>query len=185
MFTDRGLQVVSWNYLQLTREMPVRYYLVKYSQMLPNRWGKYYWLKHWETGRGTYHVLMMTTEISLKGMNYDIFLKTLYDIAGGKSVGLQLGDYSYTEYNNHGTDKLYLPQQGMFLTLKDNHYAINRESDEEVEIVETYDIQQNADGVDIEDRVLVGLRLLNKYMNLYDTYFLILINYNNIINHRK
>ena len=34
------------------------------------------------------------------------------------------------------------------------------------EVVETYDIQQNMDGIDIEDRVLAGLRLLNKYLNL-------------------
>jgi hypothetical protein len=163
-FTDKKLQEISWNYLQSAKEMPVRYYLVKYSQMMPNRWGKYYWRGHDETGRDTYHVLMMMTEFSTGGMNYDIFLKTLYEIAGGETVGLQIGDYSQWEYNNHGLDKLILQNQGLYLTLNNNQYSVCRIENDEV--VETYDIQQNMDGIDIEDRVLAGLRLLNKYLNL-------------------
>lgn len=165
-FTDKKLQEVSWKYLQSAREMPVRYYLVKYSQMMPNRWGKYYWRGHDETGRDTYHVLMMMTEFSTGGMNYDIFLKTLYEIAGGETVGLQIGDYSQWEYNNHGLDKLILQNQGLYLTLNNNQYSICRIEGDDV--VETYDIQQNMDGIDVEDRVLAGLRLLNKYLHIYN-----------------
>ena len=166
-FSNDALLKESWDYLQSAREFPVRYYLVKYSQMMPNRWGKYYWRGHDETGRDTYHVLMMMTEFSTGGMNYDIFLKTLYEIAGGEDAGLKLGDYSQWAYNNEGTDKLELGQ-GLYLTLNDNQYAICRAEGEVVEVVETYDIQQNADGIDIEDRVLAGLRMLNKYLHLYD-----------------
>ncbi len=165
-FRDEMLQKISWDYLQYAREMPVRYYLVKYSQMMPNRWGKYYWRGHEETGRNNYHVLMMMTEFSTGGMNYDIFLKALFDIAGREKVGLSLGQYSYSEYNNHGTDKLYLRSQGLYLTLNDNRYAICQIEGDEV--VESYDIQQNERGIDIEDRVLAGLRLLNKYLQIYD-----------------
>ena len=165
IFTDRKLQEISWKYLQSARVFPVRYYLVKYSPMMPNRWGKYYWRGHNETGRDTYHVLMMMTEFSTGGMNYDIFLKALYDIAGGESVGLELGNYSQWAYNNYGTDKLYLRNQEMYLTLSDNKYTIcNNDGD----VVEAYDIQQNANGIDIEDRVLIGLKLLNKYLHLYN-----------------
>ena len=135
-FTDRKLQEISCNY----------------------------WRGHDETGRDTYHVLMMMTEFSTGGMNYDIFLKTLYEIAGGETVGLQIGDYSQWEYNNHGLDKLILQNQGLYLTLNNNQYSICRIEGDEV--VETYDILQNMDGIDIEDRVLAGLRLLNKYLNL-------------------
>lgn len=165
-FTDRNLQEVSWNYLQSAREMPVRYYLVKYSQMIHDRWGKYYWRDHDEIGRNSYHVLMMMTEFSTGGKTYDIFLKALYDIAGRDEVGLELGDYSQWEYNNHGTDKLYLRNQGLYLTLNDNRYSICQIEGDEV--VESYYIQQNENGIDIEDRVLVGLRLLNKYLHIYD-----------------
>lgn len=165
-FTDRNLQEVSWNYLQFAREMPVRYYLVKYSQMIPNRWGKYYWRGHDEIGRNSYHVLMMMTEFSTGGKTYDIFLKALYEIAGGETVGLQIGDYSQWEYNNHGLDKLVLQNQGLYLTLNNNQYSICRIEGDEV--IETYDIQQNADGIDTEDRVLAGLRLLDKYLHIYD-----------------
>lgn len=164
-FTDRKLQDISCNYLQSAKEMPVRYYLVKYSQMMPNRWGKYYWRGHDETGRNTYHVLMMMTEFSTGGKTYDIFLKALYDMAGGETVGLQIGDYSQWEYNNHGLDKLILQNQGLFLTLNNNQYSICRIENDEV--VETYDILQNVDGIDVEDRVLAGLRLLNKYLHIY------------------
>lgn len=164
-FTDKDLLEISWNYLQSAREMPVRYYLVKYSHMMPNRWGKYYWRDHDETGKDSYHVLMMMTEFSTGGMNYDIFLKTLYDVIGGKSKGLELGDYSYSEYNNHGTDKLYLRNQGVYLTLGNNRYSIFKDDGE---LIETYDIHQNENGIDIEDRILAGLRMLNNYLHIYD-----------------
>jgi hypothetical protein len=165
-FTDKDLLEISWNYLQSAREMPVRYYLVKYSQMMPNRWGKYYWRGDEKTPRDTYHVQMMMTELSSGGMNYDIFLKALYEIAGRGKVGMDLGDYSQWEYNNYGVNKLHLNNQGMYLTLANNRYSVYKQDDDE--LIDTYDIQQNEDGIDIEDRVLAGLRLLNKYMHLYD-----------------
>ncbi len=145
--------------------MPIRYYLVKYSQMIPNRWGKYYWRGYKDNRRNLYHVIMMMTEFSTSGMNYDIFLKTLYDISGAKSIGLELGDYSHWEYNNHGTDKLYLRNQKLYLTLNNNQYAICNEAGD---VVETYDVKQNDEGIDTEDRILAGLRLLNKYLSLYN-----------------
>ena len=134
--------------------------------MVPNRWGKYYWRGDEETPRDSYHVQMMMTELSSGGMNYDIFLKTLYEIAGGEKVGLELNDYSQWEYNNYGVNKLHIENQGVYLALADNRYSIFKE--ENGELVETYDVQQNENGIDIEDRVLAGLRLLNKYLHIYD-----------------
>ena len=169
-FNDRKLQEIAWNYLQSAREMPVRYYLVKYRQMQTNkageyRFGKYYWRQHYESGNSNYNVLLMTTEYSLGGMNYDIFLKTLYELAGGETLGLALGDYSYSEYNNGQKDKLNMTIQHLYLTLCDNVYSICKE--ENGEVLETVAVKQNEAGHDVEDRIQVGLRLLNKYMNLY------------------
>mgnify|MGYP002625785967 CR=1 FL=1 len=166
IFSEEILSHEVNEYLQTSEAMPVRYYLIKYAQMRPNRWGKYYWFNHQTTGRNSYHVLMMTTEVSLGGFNYDIFLKTLYELAGGKDAGLELGNYSYTEYNSNGEDKLYLTNRNMYLTLKDNVYTLTQVIDETIkEEVETYHIRQNEQGIDIEDRVEVGLQLLRKYMN--------------------
>ena len=106
---------------------------------------------------------MMTTEISF-GFNYDIFLKTLYALIGGKDAGLELGNYSYTEYNSKGEDRLYLRNQGLFLTLKDNIYKLFREVDDTTEELESYHIRQNEQGIDTEDRIIIGLQLLKKYM---------------------
>lgn len=165
-FSDEILQEEVDNYLKTAETKPVRYYIAKYKQMRPNRWGKYYWLNHQNIGRNSYHVLMMTTEVSLGGFNFDIFLKTLYELAGGKDAGLELGNYSYTEYNSNGVDKLYFKDRHFYLTLKNNIYTITEAIDEGItENVEEYHVHQNEQGLDIEDRVQVGLQLLKKYMN--------------------
>ncbi len=163
-FSDESLDEITRKYLNSSKEMPVRYYLAKYSSMLPNKFGKYFWRNYQKEKRNSYKVIMMTTEFNF-GFNYDIFLKTLYDIAGSESAGLLIGNYSYSEYNNGGKDKLRMTEQKLFLTLDDNIYTVSNENNEEIE---SRTIAQNEKGLDIEDRVLVGLQLLNKYMNLYD-----------------
>ncbi len=164
-FTDDILKRIYQDYLSHSKEMPVRYYLIKYTSMLPNKYGKYYWRDDDKKERKSYKVIMMTTEWKF-GWNYDIFLKTLYDIAGGVNVGLRLGDNSYTVYNNEQRDKLYLDNQHLYMTLDDDIYSIyNAETGE---LIETYKIMQNENNVDVEDRIHAGLKLLNKHLNLYD-----------------
>lgn len=165
VFTNENLDAIIKEYLQTTQEMPVRYYLVKYSSTIPNRFGKYYWRNHQNQGRNSYKVIMMMTEFNF-GFNYDIFLKTLFDIAVKKAPGLQPpNNYSFTEYNNGRKDKLVMDKQGLYLTLDENIYTIFREDGE---IVESRPIVQNEKEFDIEDRILVGLELLNKYMSIFD-----------------
>lgn len=165
VFSEEILQEEVNTYLLASDTMPVRYYIAKYPQMRPNRWGKYYWFDRQTKGRNSYHVLMMTTEVSLGGFNYDIFLKTLYELAGGKGTGMELGNYSYTEYNSIGVDKLFFNNNSFYLTLKDDTYMVTQVIAEGItEIIEKYQINQNEEGLDIEDRVEVGLQLLKKYM---------------------
>ena len=162
-FTNNVLQSIIDDYIQSAEEMPVRYYLVKYPQMQKSRWsgeyrfGKYYWRQHGEKGRETYHVLMMATEWSMSGMNYDIFLKTLFELGGGADAGLDLGDYSYSRYNE-GIDKLKMAN-GNYLTLVDNVYEVRNANQE---LLEEYPIHQK-DGIDTEDRVEVGRKLIKKW----------------------
>lgn len=163
-YSNESLDEIAEHYLETTSEMPVRYYLVKYPQMVPNKFGKYYWREHQQLGRNSYKVIMMTTEFNF-GFNYDIFLKTLFDLKGGVDSRLELGNYSYTEYNSNGGDKLYLNDRRMYLTLNNDTYTLTEQIDEGItEEVESYHICQNEQGIDIEDRVQVGLRLLEKYM---------------------
>lgn len=168
VFTNDTLQGIIGCYLRSAQEMPVRYYLAKYPQMQKSRWGgdyrfgKYYWRQHWEKGRNTYHVLMMTTEVSLGGMNYDIFLKTLFELSGGADKGLELGDYSYSQYNSGGLDKLRMTKQKLYLTLADNEYKIWNNDGKEMDACL---IKQNETGIDVEDRVEVGLLLIKKYLD--------------------
>lgn len=164
VFTNDILNDISKDYLEKSKEMPVRYYLVKYSSMVPNRFGKYYWRNHQIQGRNSYKVIMMMTEYKF-GSNYDIFLKTLYDIASNKTSGLQEpNNYSFSEYTNGRKDKLFMKKQDLYLTLDDDIYSICRNNGE---MIESRRIAQNENGIDTEDRILVGLQLLNKYMNLY------------------
>lgn len=165
IFTNENLDAIIKEYLQTAQEMPVRYYLVKYSSTIPNRFGKYYWRNHQKQGRNSYKVIMMMTEFNF-GFNYDIFLKTLFDIAVNNAPGLQApNNYSFTEYNNGRKDKLVMDKQGLYLTLDENIYTVCREDGE---IVESRPIAQNEKEFDIEDRILVGLELLNKYMSIFD-----------------
>jgi hypothetical protein len=108
---------------------------------------------------------MRTTEVSLGGFNDDSFLKSLYELAGGKEAGLGIGNYSYTAYNSNGIDKLYFGDGQFYLTLKDNTYTVTEVIDEGItEEAETCHILQDGSGIDLEDRVQVGLQLLKKYM---------------------
>lgn len=177
-FDDNYLKERIDKYLQDAKEYPLRYYIIKYDSMRTNKdgrynnYGKYYWRYHnsWpkkddvkqrEMRLRDYNVLLMSTEWSTGGYNHDIFLKTLYDLRGKESRGLELENYSYTRYNQD-VDKLRLNSQKMYLTLVDNTYSIF--TDEENQLIESRAIVQNGNGIDTEDRVEVGLSLLDKYL---------------------
>ena len=177
-FDDNYLKERIDTYLQDAQDYPLRYYIIKYDSMRTNKdgrynnYGKYYWRYHnnWpkkddvkqrELRLKDYNVLLMTTEWSTGGFNHDIFLKALYDLKGQESNGLELENYSYTRYNQ-GVDKLRLNNQKMYLTLVDNVFSVFNEEEEQP--IETRVIAQNENGIDTEDRVEVGLSLLDKYL---------------------
>ena len=122
--------------------------------------GKYYWRDHHSVGTNSYNVIMMMTEFNF-GQNYDMFLAALQKEIGGDNAGYRVSNYAYSDYNNSEgkCSKLEMPN-GMYLTLADNRYTIRQENDE---IVESYPVNQE-NGIDIEDRVEVGLQLLKKYV---------------------
>ena len=167
-FDDNTLNEIAWDYLTRARLFPFKYYLLKYPYALKyNRFGKFYWREQQLYGRKSYKVIMMTTEFGF-GKNYDFFIKTLCEILGGEKVGVQMGNYSNSEYSDDEKAKLYLTQQQMCLTLDDNEYILYSTKEGQNIEVERLTISQNDDATDTEDRVLVGLNLINKYMHLYN-----------------
>lgn len=174
-FDDNYLNEFVQSYLQEANEFPLRYYIIKYDSMRTNKdgrynnYGKYYWRHHnnWskkdeekqrELRLKDYNVIMMTTEWSTSGFNHDVFLKTLYDLLGGETAGLELDNYSYSRYNE-SIDKLKM-RNGNYLTLVDNVYNIYDANDE---LLNSHTILQN-DGIDVENRVEVGLQLIKMYL---------------------
>ena len=122
-----------------------RYYFVKYSQMRQGNFGMYYWYKLPER---PYEIIMMNTEKSVGGRNWNVFLYTLYylpDFAGK----LTLGDYGYQG------DKLKIRNSDLeIVCLNDKYVVAQNETNTE------YPIQQT-DGIDIKDRIEKGKQIIN------------------------
>jgi hypothetical protein len=120
------------------------YYFVKYTSMRQGNFGMYYWRSHPDKN---YDVIMMNTEKSLGGKNWNVFLFTLYQLTdfSGK---LSLGDYAY---------------QGDKLKIKNTDYEIECLNDKYVVfqngLPTEYPIQQK-DGIDIEDRIERGKKII-------------------------
>lgn len=159
-YDKKALDEVAHRYIMRAKELTWRYYLVKYGVMRKESlFGKYYWRND-----NQYSLIMMTTEFKF-GYNYDIFLKTLYDLAGHEN--LELGNYAYSKYENEGAEKLFMPSVKKYLTVEADCYKVFDYSDDENEVlVETIAIPQQ-DGIDTTDRIEIGLNIINRYLNLW------------------
>jgi len=121
------------------------YYFIKYNPMRQGNFGMYYWKS---LANRNYDVIMMNTEKSIGGKNWNIFLYTLNQLPefSGK---LSLGDYAY---------------QGDKLKIKSIDYEIECQNDKYVvsqnELQTEYPIQQ-IEGIDIEDRIERGKQIIN------------------------
>lgn len=126
-----------------------RYYLVKYTPMRQGKFGMYHWVNYPDKN---YNVIMMNTEKSLSGRNWNIFLCTLYQLPEFTDK-LSLGNYSY---------------QGDMLKIKNTDYQIECKNDMYVvyqnELKVEYPIQQ-IDGIDIEDRIERGKEIINALLD--------------------
>lgn len=62
-------------------------------------------------------------------------------------------------------DKLYLKDRTFYLTLKNDTFTITQVIDEgTTEEIESFHVLQNEQGLDVEDRVEAGLKLVKKYL---------------------
>jgi hypothetical protein len=133
-YLDNSETIIDW-----------RFYLVKYSPMRNGNFGMYYWE---DKAEKPYKIIMMNTEKSVGGRNWNMFLYTLYHFSdfSGK---LLLGDYAYQG------DKLKINNSNIEIDCLNNKYIVSKN-----DILLEYPIQQK-DGFDIEDRIEKGIEIIN------------------------
>jgi len=130
-----------------------RYYFIKYGHMRNANYGMYFWRNHKETQNKSYEILMMNTEKSISGKNWNVFLYTLYHLPefAGK---LTLLDYAYQG------ERLRINNSSIRIDCFNDKFVVtNIETDES----EDYQVEQ-LNGIDLEDRVEKGRQIVEKYI---------------------
>ena len=117
-----------------------RYYYVKYDEFRPGRYGKYYWN---EFEAEPYNLIVLWTKTQVSERAFNPFLSAIdpddsHCVFDGTS-----------RYVDRGATRIKSRNAG--------YYVVDSGSDE---ILEEYNIDQNADGIDTEDRV-AKIRALN------------------------
>ncbi len=167
-FTNDVLQSVIDRYLRETREYDWRHYLVKYDAMRPERYGMYFWDEENPHEKRGYSILMMWTEKSINGRNYNIFLKALNDrlLCDFPDLGISLGEYAYS--GDGSVLKLTFADKYLYFT-DDKLYICHQTPDEQGHTTETIDVEkpipQTEQGIDLEDRVELAYEVVKSLMN--------------------
>ena len=125
-----------------------RYYFIKYKPIRRGNFGMYYW----KNLQKPYEIIMMNTEISLNGKNWDIFLFTLFHSQKFANK-LTLGEYA------HKGDKLKIKNTDIEIDcLTDKFVVYQNETQTEYPILQSH-------GIDTEDRIERGRQIINEYLN--------------------
>lgn len=167
-FTNDMLQSVIDRYLRETREYDWRHYLVKYDAMRPERYGMYFWDEENPHEKRGYSILMMWTEKSISGRNYNIFLKALNDrlLCDFPDIGISLGEYAYS--GDGSVLKLTFADKYLYFT-DDKLYICHQTPDEQGRTTQTIDMEkpilQTEQGIDLEDRVELAYEVVKSLMN--------------------
>jgi hypothetical protein len=127
-----------------------RFYIIKYSPMRQGNFGMYYWRNRAEK---PYEIIMMNTEKSLGGRNWDTTLYTLNTLSDfvGK---LTLGEFAYQG------EKLKIRNSEIEIECLNDKYVIYQN-----EIPTEYAIHQ-FEGFDIEDRVEKGRQIIDDLFHI-------------------
>ena len=152
-FSNEYLSTVINDYLKTATSYDWRYYLIKYESMRPEKYGMYYWYDYKDKEKESYRILMMLTEKSIGGRNYNIFLKTLFDL--DKSLDFSIGEYAFSGDG----DKLISEKYHVYITCEDNQFSVYNNMTNEL-LWQTEIPQENK--VDSEDRIEIGLRVMDK-----------------------
>ncbi len=167
-FTNDVLQSVIDRYLRETREYDWRHYLVKYDAMRPERYGMYFWDEENPHEKRGYNILMMWTEKSISGRNYNIFLKALNErlLCDFPDLSISLGEYAYS--GDGSVLKLTFADKYLYFT-DDKLYICHQTPDEQGHTTQTIDMEkpilQTEQGIDLEDRVELAYEVVKSLMN--------------------
>ncbi len=121
-----------------------RYYLIKYEEMRKGRFAMFYWENPEDKN---YDLIMMNTEKSISGKNWNVFLRTL-SVQPELRGKLELGDYAYQG------DKLRILEANCEMECLNDRYVIHRDE----ESINYPILQEN--GIDQEDRVIKGKEII-------------------------
>lgn len=130
------LENIVLDYLNSNTIFDWRYYFIKYEQMRYDAFGMYWWK---DKTNKPYEVIMMHTEKSLGGRNWNVFayaLSKLYDI-------FELDNYAYQG------DKLRIRGKNISIDILNDKFIVYEDGKEPVESF----FKQNEAGIDWEDRL--------------------------------
>lgn len=151
VFTDDILRGIIDEYLGEATHYDWKYYLVKYDSMRPEKYGMYYWYEYNTREKASYNILMMMTEKSIGGRNFQIFLKVLYDkfLATYADKAARLGEYAYS--GDGSKLELLCINKQVFFT--DNEFIIEEYTEGSEEMSMTKVAIDQKDGIDTVDRI--------------------------------
>jgi len=125
-----------------------RYYFIKYEQMRYGTYGMYYWKDRFKK---PYEIIMMNTEISLNGKNWNVFLFTLNILLNNYKISL--GDYANQD------DMLKVGFSNISVRCLNDRYVVYNDNIK----TEEYIVNQ-LDGIDVEDRIEKGLEIIKNLL---------------------
>lgn len=148
------------NYIAQCDVFDWRYYFVKYNASLNSPYSMYFWYDYNTSNKQSYRILMMQTEKSLTGRNFNVFLKAIYDAVTTYDDNVQIKMEEYAYHENGG--KLTLSACNTYLTVGDSTLLFhNLETDE---VTKEISIEQNSNGKDIIDRVELAINEVGKLL---------------------
>lgn len=125
------------------------YYVVKYSQMRQGNFGMFYWK---DLSEKPYELIMMNTEKTLGGKNWNVFLNTLFHTS-------EINDYLILDDFAYQGNKLKIKNSEIEIECLNDRYVFNQN-----DIFTEYPIPQ-IDGYDVEDRIEICKAIILEKIN--------------------
>ena len=126
-----------------------KYYFIKYEDMREGKYGMYYWENRKEK---PYEIIMMNTEKSMNGKNWNVFLFTLSKLINNNK--LLLSDYANQD------NSLTVGSSNISVKSLNDMYVIYKDNTE----TEKQIINQR-DGIDVEDRIEKGIEIIKNILS--------------------
>lgn len=151
-FSNEILEKIAKDYLiQCKENYPFRYYYIKYDEYRPDSYGKMWNDADAEAEAKGYMFRVMQTETRLSEYSYYPALKAALRAASKAASDSHLS-------KEHYGDRLIFDDE--YITCEKDSYLIRKNKDDS--FVESIEIKQNADGIDIEDRIIVLKNYIEK-----------------------